>query len=103
MRRIVKIAAVGAIIVAGIALADRTITLLTAGAYVDSYQFKFDPIADGGTEVTAEVCGHTTIQGGGSSQPTCWPTGVVTGAIRTDAMNMRSARALPFWNGKEGL
>jgi hypothetical protein len=105
MKRLAKILATGALVIATVALADRTVTLLTSAAKVDTMTFRFQDLADGGTDVSGTVCGHTTLQSGGDTGQTCWPTGVlpVANTTRVDAMTLRTTRATVFWRTQEGL
>jgi hypothetical protein len=78
---------------------DKIRTMQTANAVVDSIEFIFDAA---GT-VTAVVTGHTTYAEGGNSPISAHSTVLPTGAFKTDVLNMRTNRALPFWKTQEGL
>lgn len=79
------------------ALADRTVTLLSASSTVDTITFTYQ-----GTDIAATVCGHTDLQGGGSSPQSCYAQ-MLSGQFKTDVATLRTARAIPFWKGQEGL
>lgn len=84
------------VLVVARAAADITIskTWTTAGATVDEMIFKTLP--DGG--MTATVCGHTTLQGGGDSPGNCAPpVELPNGQFKTDMVGVRTNRALPHW------
>jgi hypothetical protein len=92
--------AVAVLFAAGIAVADKTVTYLSTGAKWDS--MTFSPAPGGG--VTAEVCGHTTIQGGGNGPATCHRIVLPAAhAISVDVNALATNRGLPFWKTQEGL
>lgn len=84
---------------ASIALANKTVTLLTAGSSVTS--MSFDLTTSG--QVNADVCGKAPLQGGGFSQPTCYHISLTSGSVFTAVNNLATGAALTFWQGQEGL
>lgn len=81
------------------ALADKTITTLTAGSKVTS--MSFDVSVPG--QVAATVCGRAPLQAGGFSQPTCYPVTLSAGGVFTAVNALAAGAALTFWQGQEGL
>lgn len=92
--------ATGAFLLASDAGADYAPpTMLSAGAMVDTIKFEFSGTG-AGTVVTAESCGHATLQGGGDSEVTCRQAILPAGALRTAVLNLRNGDALAFWRAK---
>lgn len=88
-------ALVAALLLASDADADKTIcaTETTANAVVD--EMKFTSLADAG--VSFVVCAHTKYTDGGVTPGICSaPADLPTGQIKTDVVNLRQNRALPF-------
>lgn len=81
------------------ALADKTITLLSAGSSVTS--MSFDLTTPG--QVNADVCGQAPLQGGGTSKPSCYHISLTSGAVFTAVNNLAAGAALTFWQSKEGV
>jgi hypothetical protein len=89
----------GALLVAGIALADKTVTYLTAPAVVDTITFQFGAA----NRVVATVCGHTQRTGGIDTDAKCYDRELPTGQFKTDVLALRTGQARTFWLTQEGL
>jgi hypothetical protein len=85
------------------ALADKTYTVLSAGAKVDRMTFTFGPGSDALLVLEAEVCGRSTLSSGGDSPSACHTTRVNAGALRTNILALKNGQALDFWKTQEGL
>jgi hypothetical protein len=82
------------------AQADKTITLLSAGATWDSMTFR----PAGGGAVFAEVCAHTTLQGGGTSAATCTViTLPAANPVATQVTALGNGAAVNLWKTDNGL
>lgn len=100
LKRIAVSATVLALLVAGAALADRTITLLSAPASI--YSMRFVPQTGGA--VAAEVCGRTQQTDGGVTQVTCYSVTLPSGHAISVAVNgLATGQALTFWRTQENL
>lgn len=101
-RSLLAVAAAG-VLAAGLllttaALANKTITYLTAGSEVTGLHFDIQP-----GKVIANVCGHAPLQTGGFGEVRCWPTVLLAGAIFTSVNALAVGQALTFWTTQEGL
>lgn len=80
------------------ARADKTITLLSSAAVIDSMTFNFTTP----TIVLGTVCAHTTDSLANVQDTSCTTTVLPAGAFRTNVLAL-SPTALTFWKTQNGL
>ena len=97
---IVALAVVG---VATVALADRSDVVVSSSADWRSLTVLKAPIADGGTDITAIVCGTAFFPDGGQSSADTICTDVDMSAAQTNAITTFMNNALARWKVRRGL
>lgn len=85
---------------AGVALADRTVTLLSAQARVQRISFVSQ---DQGVTILANVCGYTKDNLNRDAGYKCYERMLPAGAFKTSVAGLFTGAALTFWKAEDGL
>jgi hypothetical protein len=85
---------------AGLALADRAITLVSAQGRVTTIIFKSE---DNGATIVGRVCGNTRDSGGNVLPTSCYTEALPAGAFKTSVAGLFTGGALTYWKSKENL